>query len=66
MTTSARSSRQIIYEFEYGDHSEFGLGPSDVIPDDPQEDETQLSEGANVEAGASSTKAKSKWKLSTV
>lgn len=66
MTTSPHSSRQTIYEFEYGIHPKFSLGPNDVITDDPREDETQPNEGGSVEAGAPLTKAKSKQKLSTV
>lgn len=45
MATSPHLAQRIIDEFEYGDHPEFGLGLDDVIPSDPQEDETQAGEG---------------------
>lgn len=66
MITSHSSAHQIIDEFEYGEDPKFGLGPDDIIPNDPQEDETQPGKDGNNEDEATSTKAKSKQKLFTV
>ena len=67
MTSSLHKVCYIIHEFKYGDDvDEPGLDLGDYISDDPEDAETQPSEGASAEAGApptTSTKPKAKRKL---